>query len=203
LENDEKLADLITLWGLESKKNKEENATFKLYFRLRVYYPYRDYDPTGVHFYYIQLKYDIHHDRIPILEKDAIDAAAIMLDADYPRLKKTNQALVGKIQARLPISLWPIHDENYWITKVLAAASKTNGITGNEAKIMLYEYMKSNTYSLAEFYNVRVKNSIIHLLHHSCPTETRGQTFGGHGLWILCSDSNLWNWWCVNPISGR
>lgn len=81
LENDVLLSDVLDRWDKE--KDTDSSSDFKLYFRIRIYYPLNYKEVDSVVMFFNQMLYEYKLGRYPCEEKDVVTLAALACQNEF------------------------------------------------------------------------------------------------------------------------
>lgn len=83
IENNERILDLLSSWEVEKNSSKGNKPEFKMYLRVRVFFPLKENDLDTVTMYYTQMVYDVTNGRLPLKEADILTLASLQLQVDF------------------------------------------------------------------------------------------------------------------------
>jgi len=71
----------MSIWDFEKKTNKDktDELDFKMYLRVRIYFPLKENDLDSVTMYHTQMVYEVVNSRFNMKEKDIITLASLQL----------------------------------------------------------------------------------------------------------------------------
>ena len=97
IENNERILDLLSSWEVDKNMCKTNKPEFKMYLRVRVFFPMKDSDLDTVTMFYTQMVYDVTNGRTPLKEIDIITLASLQLQVDYGDYKGNFDKLLYEI----------------------------------------------------------------------------------------------------------